>query len=65
MTRVGFVLNRMSYNGLKALLLRSGFQREAMDVYMKMISEGCVPIMKCYSALMGSWGKKGDTVKVL
>ena len=25
MKRVGFVLNRMSYNGLKALLLRSGF----------------------------------------
>ena len=54
MKRVGFLLNRMSYNGLIALLLRSGFQREAMDVYRKMISEGLVPTMKCYSALMGS-----------
>lgn len=65
MKRVGFVLNRMSYNGLIAQLLRSGFQREAMDLYGKMISEGLVPSMKCYYALMGSWGKKGDTVKVL
>ena len=44
----------MSYNGLIALLLRSRFQREAMDVYMKMISEGLVLGMKFYSPLMGS-----------
>ena len=46
MKRVGFVLNRMPYNGLIALLLRSRFQREAMDVYIKMISEGLVLNMK-------------------
>ena len=52
MKRVGFVLNRMSYNGLIALLLRSGFQREAMDVYKKMISDRLVPNMKCYSEIL-------------
>ena len=65
MKRVGFVLNRMSYNGMIALLLIYGFQREAMDVYRNMISEGLVPNLKCYSVLMGSWAKKGDIVKVL
>ena len=54
MKTVWFVLNRMSYNGLISILLRYGFHREAMDVHRKMISEGRVPSMKFYSALVGS-----------
>ena len=60
MKRAGFVLNSTSYNGMIALLLRSGFQREAMDVYRNMISEGLVPSIKCYSALMVP-GEKRET----
>jgi len=33
----------MSYNGMITLLLKSGFQREAMDVYKKMIPEDIYP----------------------
>ncbi|KAF2289431.1 hypothetical protein GH714_036143 [Hevea brasiliensis] len=65
MREAGFLLNAYSYNGLIHLLLQSGFCREALEVYRRMVSEGLKPSLKTYSALMVATGKRRDIKTVM
>ncbi|KAK1394776.1 Pentatricopeptide repeat-containing protein, chloroplastic [Heracleum sosnowskyi] len=65
MRDVGFVLNGYSYNGLIHLILQSGFCREALEVYERVLSEGIIPSLKTYSALMVASGKRRDIETVM
>ncbi|KAJ0090780.1 hypothetical protein Patl1_12593 [Pistacia atlantica] len=60
MRETGIILNAYSYNGLIHLILQSGFFREALVVYRRMVSEGIKPSLKTYSALMVASGKRRD-----
>nr|CAD1831053.1 unnamed protein product [Ananas comosus var. bracteatus] len=59
MKDAGFVLNAFSCNGLIYFILRSGFIKEAVEVYERMVSEGIKPSLKTYSALMVALGRGG------
>ncbi|KAG0472033.1 hypothetical protein HPP92_016579 [Vanilla planifolia] len=65
MKEAGFVLNAFSYNGLIHYLLQSGFHKEALQVYKRMISEGIIPSLKTYSALMVASGKRRNADLVM
>jgi len=65
MKKSGFMLSDFAYNGLIGLLIKSGFRKEAMVVYRKMISEGLLPSLKFYSTLIGACGEMGDTGQVM
>ncbi|KAE8773238.1 pentatricopeptide repeat-containing protein [Hordeum vulgare] len=65
MKEARIALNAYTYNGFIYFLVKSGFDRETMEVYNAMAADGVVPTVRTYSVLMLTFGKRRDTETVV